>query len=36
MSQEEGLLDEVSSDNGPPFNGKDFNGFSKYLGFHHE
>lgn len=31
-----GIPVSVSSDNGPPFIGKDFSDFSKYLGFRHE
>ena len=31
-----GILVLISSDNGPPFNWKDFSDFSKYLGFRHE
>ena len=31
-----GIPVSVSSDNGPPFNGKDFSDFSQYLGFRHE
>ena len=31
-----GIPVAVSSDNGPPFNGKDSSDFSKYLGFPHD
>ena len=31
-----GIPVSVSSDNGPPFNGKDFSDFSQYLDFRHE
>ena len=30
-----GIPDVVKTDNGPPFNGREFNGFAEHLGFHH-
>jgi hypothetical protein len=30
-----GVPVEIKSDNGPPFNGSNFQAFSKYMGFHH-
>ena len=31
-----GIPEAAASDNGPPFNGQEFEDFSKYLGFRHE
>ena len=30
-----GIPDVVKTDNGPPFNGREFKGFAEHLGFHH-
>ena len=30
-----GIYDVVKTDNGPPFNGREFKGFAEHLGFHH-
>ena len=35
MFSEYGIPDVLRSDNGPPFNSREFNEFSKYLGFVH-
>ena len=35
MFARQGIPHAVKSDNGPPFNGQDFNDFSKHLGFKH-